>query len=512
MSAILLIAISAPFIWAHAVAVPDLQFTGILNEPLDGSVYLAAMRQGYEGEWTFTLPFVGLDGAGAFVAVFYIGLGHIARDLNEPLEMVFNASRLAGGLVMLLSIYRFIADWTDDIRQRRISWGLAVLGSGFGLVFFLLTRQIAPDLLQLPAAFPLQAVFTNAHLPWAISLQVLLAHVYLRFVLDEAKMPITLDLYTVFYALGSLALASIMPMTWLMMVVPSAVVFIAVWVEGRRFPLREFSFGAIGGIFALPVIAYNAWVAVADPAFSLLFAARPVTPLSPLLLAVSLGLVLLFALAGIIGNTRYTDTGHLYLVSWIIISAILLSLPIPFGAMFACGLIIPVSVFAAMGLWRVVLSPLADNLRVTMSIIMVTLAAPSTIAAFLLPIPGILALVGTPFDIYYVSAAEGDALEYLADQSADGVPNVLADQALSLRVPEHGGHVFFDARADGEAYDAATRFMKGESCDILDDFLVDYVLLSERDDLPDGVFSCLDPYVQAFTSGDGRVIIYRIAD
>lgn len=514
VSAALLICISIPFIWARAVSIPDLQFSGLLNDPVEGAGYLAAMRQGYAGEMTFRPPFTPEMESGAFINIFYLSLGHLARVLNEPLVMVFDAARLAGGLVMLLALYRFIADWTDDHDQRRFTWAFAVLGSGFGFFYFLISGGFSPDLLNLPAAFPLQAVFTNAHYPWAISLQLLLIHVFLKFVLDENEEKISLNLYTIFFALGSLAYASLMPYAWLVTLLASIVVFIALWFERKRFPLRELSFGAVGGIFALPIVAYQFWLFFIDRGiFHQLFLLQLPDPIMPWLLGVSFGLLLLLAIAGVIGNTRYTDTGHLFLITWMAAGLILLTLPIPHGREFALSLVVPIAIFAGIGLWRVILLSLRPRQRIALGVGVVALTLPTTVAAFALPIPAILNLVGTPEDVYFLTDQEVSVLDFLEGASDDTVPLVLADQALSLFIPQVGGRVVYVSPVD--TLDPIAReemvraFFTGESCAVVDEMGVDYFLLTADEKRWQGERSCLDHGEIVFISADESVILYQ---
>ena len=69
-------------------------FGGFLFNPIDGNSYLAKMYQGWRGDFIFHLPYTSEPGDGAFLFVFYIALGHIARISHLPLIIVFHIARV----------------------------------------------------------------------------------------------------------------------------------------------------------------------------------------------------------------------------------------------------------------------------------------------------------------------------------------------------------------------------------------------------------------------------------
>jgi len=163
-SGLLILAISVPYIWAYAAALPDLYFMGILVNPADGYSYLAKMYQGYAGSWQFHLPYTPEPHQGVFLHTIYLGIGHLARQLGVSTILTFHTVRVLAGLYMLLMVYLFIADWTDDVSQRRITWGLAAVGSGFGWLVTLFSGGLyaTPDLTS-PEAFPLYSAYASVH-------------------------------------------------------------------------------------------------------------------------------------------------------------------------------------------------------------------------------------------------------------------------------------------------------------------------------------------------------------
>src|SRR5258708_15605833 len=122
---------SGPYLLAYRVP-PDHVFTGVLVNPADGSSYFAKMREGWRGDWLFTLPYAAPTGAGSFLYTYYLFLGHLARWTGASLDLVYGLARAVGGLALLLSAYAFMARFIDARRWRLLAWLLFALGSGLG--------------------------------------------------------------------------------------------------------------------------------------------------------------------------------------------------------------------------------------------------------------------------------------------------------------------------------------------------------------------------------------------
>ena len=132
MTLVLVIASSLPYFIAWVVAPEGAHFTGLIFNPQDGNSYIAKMRQGFVGFWSFRLAHTSEPHAGALVYLFYLLLGHVVRWTGLPLIVVYHVARAAGGAVMLLALYGLASWLSDDVGERRVMFLLAALGSGLG--------------------------------------------------------------------------------------------------------------------------------------------------------------------------------------------------------------------------------------------------------------------------------------------------------------------------------------------------------------------------------------------
>ena len=167
-----LIILAFPFIYARFSSGPDYVFSGLLFNPLDGNSYLAKMRQGYDGAWTFVLPYTPDPGEGVPINLFYLILGHLARWTGWSLIFTFHFARLMGSGLLFLAIFRLCSQLFKDRLARWAAFILASLGSGLGWMA-LPFNIFAPDL-WLSEAYPFLSSLTNAHFPLGLALQITL--------------------------------------------------------------------------------------------------------------------------------------------------------------------------------------------------------------------------------------------------------------------------------------------------------------------------------------------------
>jgi hypothetical protein len=513
-STLLMITISLPFVWAYAAAAPNSHFMGVLVNPIDGASYQAKMYQGYSGSWLFHLPYTPEPHRGVFLFTFYLALGHLAQLLGLPSILVFHAVRLVGGLFMLVMLYLFIADWTSDTAQRRISWGLAVLGTGFGWVALLITGIDTPDVGTLPEAFPLQAAYANPHFPWALALAVWMAHILTTTALTETDKWPQLDGRTLGLGLATLALVSMSPFILIPLGIAYAALCIWQWRQQQVFPRREVDWGVVVLIFGLPLIAYNIWaVSAANPIFQA-WMSQNLTPSPPVWkYLVAFCPLLILAGLGVWGSRHHLKGGDVFLLSWIVSTLILLYAPLGLQRRFAMGLVVPLAIYAGIGLWRIIAPALARRWRPVIIVLAFCLMVPSTVLAIVVYLVGTLNPAQSGY--YYTNSAENQALSWLQD---DAKPDalVLASPSFSLFIPEHGlrvvyGHPFetINAEARKQAVDA---FYRGQDCGVVAREGVDYVVVGPREQtLAGGQEMCPVAGTEVFHSADGEITIYEVS-
>lgn len=512
---LLLILLSLPFLWAYAAAVPDRYFMGILVNPQDGISYIAKMAQGYNGEWLMRLPYTPDSHSGVFLYTFYLVLGHFASFLRVDPVLVFHVARLIGGMFMFLMLYRFAADWTDSLDQRRISWSFMVLSAGFGWIALLAAGYPSSDVLMIPEAFPLQAAYANAHFPWAIAIAAGMAHLLLRAAVHEPHLEADTNTQSLAVAAGAIMLVSMAPFVLIPIGAGYGALLAWLWRTQNRFPARELKWGSLVIIFGLPLALYTAWAFSGQNSVMAGWLAQNKTPSPPIWdYLIAFGPLLILSAVGIWGSRRALDGGDVFLLGWIISTMVLLYLPISLQRRFAMGVTIPLGILAARGVWRVIALPLPTRARFLVVLSAFLSFIPTTILTIILPLFGTLSAQHGEY--FYVTSEEIESLNWLGS-NADPDNVVLASPSLSLFIPTVGPRVVyghpFETVNSVERRQAVVDYYSGEDCSVVDAEGVSYIVVGPREiELAGSDQTCLPEGAPVFTSGNGEVEIYAADD
>lgn len=510
-SGLLILLTLIPYLVAYVVAEPGFRFMGLLVNPLDGNTYLAKMRQGASGDWLFHLSYTPEPHRQAFIFTFYIFLGHVSGWLAMPEALVFHAARVVGSLFMLLMLYMFIAVWTDNLLQRRITWGLAAVGSGFGWLAAG-AGNITPDL-NMPEAFLTYAAYTNAHFPWAIALITYIAYSLSRAMLDEGQGLPGFDTPTLGLVVASVVLVAIQPFGLLPLGIGVGVYLAWRWWRERHFPLRAFRWAAIVPIVGLPQSIYLLWVvSEANPIFHAWNLQNVTSSPPPLDYLIAFGPLLALALVAVWKTWPVLKNGEsdsdVLLLGWLIANMLLLYAPLRFQRRLAIGLIIPLALYAGRGVVRVILPEVKRRWRPLVITAVFVASTPSTVMALTLPLYGTVTLDQR----LYVNETELAGLDWLKQHtSPDDV--VLASPSYSVFIPGYSGarvvygHDFETVRA-AEREAAAMAFYGGSKCELPAQEGVDFVVYGPREAAIGD--SCVTSGTPVFSS-DG-IRIYEAGD
>jgi hypothetical protein len=339
-----------PYLIAARLVPQGTVFSGFLLNPVDGYSYLAKMRQGMDGAWSFTLPYTGVAGARASVFIFYLALGHLAGWLGAPLLGVYQAARVVGGFAMYMAAYWFLEAILSDRRARWIAFSFVLLGSGLGWMAAVFGLQTS-DLL-VPESIPFVTGFTNAHFPMALAMVAVGA----RLVYGEGRWALRAAAGVVV----GLVLGVVLPfaagpllgmgLAW------------SIW-ETRRtengdkagwIRLRGWLPTLAMGLGALPWLAYDLWLVSSSPMFAA-WNAQNQTPSPPVWdYAIGFGPILVWAIYAVWrGRALNSGSGRL-LLAWAIVNSLLLYVPINLQRRFSLGLFLPLAALAGMGIARLI--------------------------------------------------------------------------------------------------------------------------------------------------------------
>ena len=493
----------APYLLAWWLAGEGWVFSGLLYNPRDGYTYLAKMREGWMGAWRFTLPYTAHPGRGAYLYLFHLALGHLARWTGLSLPLTYHLARVLGALVLVWALGRFFAVlFPQQPIARRFAWLVALFGLGMGWVIlpWAARTPFLPMDLWVAEAYPLLNILTNAHFPWALALMV--------FLLTPAE-------GRWLHGLAALALALLSPfgvvLTGLILAVDFAWAYsttasVTPWWDFRRFPpavrrpLTRGLWMAVGGV---PYTAYTYWVTHHDPVLAA-WTSQNYTSLPPWW-NVLFGLLPWAALA-LVGMWQHGFPGRTrLLVVWAGVSLGLALLPTALQTRFLMGIYIPL-VGLAVGaarprrLWAFALLVLPFSLILT-----VAYPAKTAFVARERMLP------------QYLSPDEAQAMTWLREHTPPE-SIVLAAPQTGLLIPAFTGRRVLYGHpmetVEAPRYRELTgdffrRCFHGQQAwDFLHREGVDYIFLGPRERALGGLPIYLPP--ESVVARFGEVVIYRV--
>ncbi|MFH1170967.1 MAG: hypothetical protein V1778_00280 [bacterium] len=350
---------SLPYLFGPLLAGQHFTYLGMYpTGPGDTNVYFSFIRQAMQGKVLFENLHTGEPQHGTIFHPLWLILGWGAALFRLSPVLLFHVARAVLGGIFLLFFYYFLSFIFSDSRRRNIAFVLAAFSSGIG-VFFSIGLSIwdpISGMLLLPAdqwITESNTFLTLMHSPLFILAQLLLLVLFWLF-LQEATIKN-------FFLVGGLFLLLVLlhpyDLLTIAIVLPS---FILVRIlrdptftpEALRRALKRLVLLAVCAV--PPILAYlvaaRSEVAIGG------WMKRNITMSPPIhSYLLGYGLLLAFAVAGFVALRKSRSPFHLFLLTWVVVSGLLLYIPMQFNRRMSNGLHVPIVILAAVGidlLWR----------------------------------------------------------------------------------------------------------------------------------------------------------------
>jgi hypothetical protein len=446
MGIIFLVLITAPYLWGYLNAGREYAFGGFLLNPIDGNSYLAKMYQGWQGRWRFTLPYTAQASRGVFLFMYYLILGHLNKLIGGSLQATFHVARLAGSILLLLSLWNFFGKVMPSRRSARIAYAIAIFGSGFGwaaAAFGLFTSDF-----WVAEGYPFLSAYANPHFPLGMAILIWVLTPLTNGDFQRGRISgYGSDLLIV---MASFILGIILPFGLIIAgIVLGGLIVLDIWV--RLVPVsgtpwqaassinKLWRFGALRKLIALviggiPVLLYEVWITRSDPLLAN-WNAQNYTISPPLWdLAISLGFALILAVPGAWLTWKSGNSPARILVLWSVIGLLMLYMPLGLQRRFMIGVFIPLAGLAGIGLDF--LLPKRKAFALVVVSLVVIMVVPTNLMIIL---GGIQAINAQEPDIY-LKAEEKLGLDWIAANTPQD-SLVLAGPELGLYIPAYTGRL-----------------------------------------------------------------------
>lgn len=344
---------SLPYLLGRVLQTESLIFGGFVYNVEDGYSYLAKMRQGAGGSWLFTIAYTAEPHPPRFFFAFHLLLGRLAAllpggDLTACMAWTYHAARLLFGLGLLLTVYRFLAACTADLRVRRLAFLLVTFGGGLGWLLILLGRPewlgSYPLDLILPEGFTFLVLYLMPHIALARTL-LLWGLLFLLWAWEGAA-PAARTAWAAAAGLMWLGMGVIVPFYVAVAWAVSGAMGMAWAIRRRALPWREASLAALAALLSAPIVLYSAWVFTHDPVMAAWAAQNLILSPHPLHYLAAFGLPLLLALLA--ARSAWREQGLSWAaLAWVAVVPLLVYLPFNLQRRLVEGVQVPLSLLAA---------------------------------------------------------------------------------------------------------------------------------------------------------------------
>jgi len=417
---------SIPYVLGAALATDERIFGGFVYAVEDGSAYLAHMREGANGAWLFTLPYTPEPHSPRLFYLLHLLLGKLAallptEGLTTRMVWVYHGARVILGLGLLLTVYRFLAAFTERVAVRRLAWLMVTFGGGLG---WLLVVAGQPGWLGsmpldfiLPEGFTFLVLYGFPHIALARTLLLLgfllLLKAWRKHPTSNIQRPksasrITCLKWAALTGLLWLAMGLILPFYVAVAWAVTGTAWLTLMLHEQHILWREGLLAGVAVLISAPVVAYSVWVFTTDPVYATWAAQNQILSPHPLHYLAAYGVLLILAIFGVKYAWRNEGAGWLPL-AWVGVVPLLIYLPFNLQRRLVEGVQVPLSLLAALGVSGFKLQ--GFRLRVAVSALLVGLSLTNVI----LVAGGCLALRGLPAPIYR-DAGEVAALNWLNER------------------------------------------------------------------------------------------------
>jgi hypothetical protein len=402
------------------------------------------MYQGWRGSWQFVLPFTVEQGKGAYLFLFYLALGHLARISGSGSQLIFHLFRIASASLMVFSLWFFFGRVFSSQRMRKIAFGLALFGSGMG--WLASSFGVFSADFWVAEGYPFLSAYANPHFPLGLAIMLWIL---------APESPASpggngiANRNRIVYIISGFVLAIVMPFG----VVIATVILtgLLLWEIFSKLRLSgdeskfinvlksEFTHSETGQKLSLlllggsPVLVYQVWVTRSDPLLAT-WNSQNITISPPIWeLLIAYAPIILVAVPGIYLLLKSGDESKTrILLVWTALGLLLIYVPWSLQRRFISGFMIPLSGLAAITLELII------SRKKVVAIGALVLLVLLMVSTNLMIVLGGYQAVNNKAESIFLSEYEYQGLKWLETNSEEDAV-ILASPEMGLFVPAYTG-------------------------------------------------------------------------
>lgn len=357
---ILTLLLQAPYALGYLTLPSDTMYTGLLINVEDAN-YITIIQRGSEGAWMHSLRFTSEPDAPAFLYVFYLAAGHLARALGLDATTMWHLARGALAFVTFLLTFGFVGTFIANAAPRFVAYVLAIAGAGFDWFVFpweqLHPTSATPVDLKMADAHLFSAALTFPHYLASISLLLILFWCAARLVTENLAREKIIGLLLL-GALANVGVALVYPFFVVLSCGILGAYFVFLSAYARKLLLRESIL--LGALIApvVPLVLYYQQQLAASELLRVWSAQSQTFSPNPLHYGLTYAPYLALALWGVwrVGLGEPSQARRRALLwTWVLVVVVLVYAPLGPQRRFLQGVQIPLAILAALGLYEVAL-------------------------------------------------------------------------------------------------------------------------------------------------------------
>jgi len=357
---ILTLLLQAPYALGYLTLPSDTMYTGLLINVEDAN-YITIIQRGSEGAWMHSLRFTSEPDAPAFLYVFYLAAGHLARALGLDATTMWHVARGVLAFVTFLLTFGFVGTFIANAAPRFVAYVLAIAGAGFDWFVFpweqLHPTSATPVDLKMADAHLFSAALTFPHYLASISLLLILFWCAARLVTENLAREKIIGLLLL-GALANVGVALVYPFFVVLSCGILGAYFVFLSAYARKLLLRESILLGALIVPVVPLVLYYQQQLAASELLRVWSAQSQTFSPNPLHYGLTYAPYLALALWGVwrVGLGEPSQARRRALLwTWVLVVAVLVYAPLGPQRRFLQGVQIPLAILAALGLYEVAL-------------------------------------------------------------------------------------------------------------------------------------------------------------
>jgi len=348
------LATAVPYLYGYFTTPDDMVYTGIHHlTPGDTNVSLSMIEQVKQGDNVFINLYTSEEQARILIRPVWLGIGWLAKVFNLSNLLALHLARSVLVIIFTGVMYLFLAYFFTSSKKRKWVLVLILFASGLGVFFNPFLFDVSniyehPTDIWVPESITFLTLY---HLPHLIASLILIIIIFLLMLLAFENNKIK---YSLGAGVATLFLLWFHPFNGPTIYLVLATYLIILFLRQRKVYWSYIKHYIILCAIPVPAVLYLFLMSQLDWVVRNWSAQNILPSPSFWMYLIGYGLLLILAGVGMWITLKKPKNKRIFLIAWLISSAMLIYIPLSFQRRMSEGLHIPITILAAVGIFFLV--------------------------------------------------------------------------------------------------------------------------------------------------------------